>query len=789
MFELALPWAGLTHGTDFEPTAGARFSMNMAVNDNDGEPHTSNSDQDNHREHIRFWATNNTNRQGEEFGYVVLGEGGGAGAMFSDIPYFGNSENYSYFVNPGEDPPASEEDWTVMDVNDDPALVLTNGNVNPTHPSGNGYFNPGPGFNNGQASAPGARAVAVDTSFTDFEMTVDMKRPEDQASDFYDLAVLFGYVDTVNFHYANFGIHPTQATATIVDIDAGEGLRTPADPRFTNILPVFPKDDDYHSVLLRREGEQVALFIDGAPVMYTSDEDFSTEGSVGVGSWNDNGIFDNIDVVALDGEYMSKMSFIVSSTTGAVTFDSLKNIPSDLNAGAILEALTLSEGATAVVQDGDEEELEDDMMPGAGAVIVVTAEAGNTKAYGLSFGEAMDDNRIEAVFAPVSINEDSTELFTLQGTDVALLLDKVRAPAMATEQVVAADSTVITDMATILTEEMQYQIIGESGAARNYPINLEAPTYPLANIAEADTNVIIDEFFTEWEAIEQQFDIDGTSNNPNLSDTMPTANDISGYFKTAWDDTYLYLYFNITDDELNTTAEQAFQNDGIEIALLMSSSIEGRSAYNLFFNEANQPGNQKFVYTYNADWSTTFNNSALDPFNKSATLFDGAVIATFPKDDGTGYEVEMQIPWSGLNQNDTEVSEEAVTPALGEQFSINVAINDNDGTGRESVKYWAHPQMNRDGNEFGIFTIGETTSTRNKLASFDLDVFPNPVSDQLEIRTDKQIERVTVVSVTGQVLLDGNQPSVDVSALRTGTYLLRIRTTDDLVRVARFIKQ
>ena len=790
--QFVLPWAAINNDNeDFDPAeAGTRFSMNIAVNDNDNTPFPGNADNNDRREHTLLWLDANMNNQGDLFGYVQL-QATESMESFSDDAYFGNTANYTFFANPQGAQGASVDDWTVQEQDGDPALVLTNADVNPTHPSGDPFFNPDADlYSNGQFSAPGARAIAADTSFEDFEMVVDMKRPDDQTSNFYDLAVLFGYEDENNFAYANFGIHPTEATATIVPIVDGEGLRTAADPRFTGMLPVFPNDDDYHQVLLRREGTNVALFIDGEAVMFADGSGFANEGAVGVGSWNDNGIFDNISVTALTGDYTSKMSFIASSTTGTLTFDGLTNVTQGLSAGQLLSQLTLTEGATAEVQDADGAALATGAALDNSSMIVVTAAAGNTKSYTVSItSQQMDvDNKIDAVFAPVRINDDSTEVSTVEGTDVALLLDRIRHPASATEQVIDADGEVITDSTTLITEEMQYQIVAATGEVRNYTISLYAPTFPTAQIGRYD-DIVIDAFFDEWEDVEPRFDIAGTGTGGALSDTMPSEDDISGFFKAAWDDEYLYLYFNVTDEVLNTSAEQSFRNDGIEIALLTASSIEGRSQYNLFFDQANQPGNQKFVYTWGADWAKTFENSGLGPFNKSATLFEGAVVEDFAKEDGSGYEVEMQIPWSGLNQNDSETSDEALTPQIGESFSLNVALNDNDGGDeRQSVKYWAHPQLNRDGADFGIITLTDVVSTRTPLGNFALEVFPNPTDGRLMVTTDKKVQQLAVFSITGQQLLTARTNSVDLSALSAGTYLLRVLTDDNYLKVVRFVK-
>ena len=793
MVEFVLPWSAVNNGdTGFDPMAeGSRFSVNVAVNDNDNEAFPNNADFDARREHILLLVNANMNNQGELFAFVELGgEETDSANMFSDDPYFGNSTNYTFFANPQGANGAGVEDWMVVDMNGETVLSLENADVNPTHPTGMPFYNPDESlYTNGQFSAPGAGAIAADTSFADFEMLVDIKRPADQTSNFYDVAVFFGYTDADNYSYANFGIHPTDPTSTIVPVVAGEGMRTPADPRFTDVLPVLPNDDEFHTILLRREGSQVAMFIDDTPVMFAASDTFATAGSVGVGSWNDNGIFDNITVAALTGDYPSKMSFITDASIGTVSFDSIAGVEEGTTAAGVLAGITLSPGATAVIMDADDNEVATGNAVAEGSMILVTAEAGNTKAYRITFGSVTTAGpKIERVFPPVTINTDSTELTVTQGADVALLIDKVRAPEGVTEQVLNADGTVITDSTTVLTDGMEYQLVSASGETRNYPIILVAPNYPLVNIAPAE--VTIDAFFEDWQAIDQQFAIDGIGTGGTLTDVMPTDDDISGFFKATYDETYLYLYFNITDENLSTSAADAFRNDGIEIALLMPTSTQGRSDYNLFFDQANQPGNQKFVYTYGADWNTTFTNSDLGAFNKPGTLFSGAVVESFAKEDGTGYEVEMQIPWSGLNQNSTMTSDEAVTGMIGDAFSINVSINDNDGgADRQSIRYYAAQQINRDGVDFAIFTLSNTTPTRNVVSDFGLEVFPNPTGGQLQLKTDKEIERVIVYSLTGQVLLQTSKRTLDVSPLEAGPYLMEITTQDRLVKMVRFIKR
>ena len=76
-----------------------------------------------------------------------------------------------------------------------------------------------------------------------------------------------------------------------------------------------------------------------------------------------------------------------------------------------------------------------------------------------------------------------------------------------------------------------------------------------------------------------------------------------------------------------------------------------------------------------------------------------------------------------------------------------------------------------------------------------LKVWPNPVSGILHIQlpdSAKGISQVTVRNLLGQVMLQTeNLPStgLDVSALPSGMYLLQLRTVDDALLSAKFVRE
>jgi len=81
-------------------------------------------------------------------------------------------------------------------------------------------------------------------------------------------------------------------------------------------------------------------------------------------------------------------------------------------------------------------------------------------------------------------------------------------------------------------------------------------------------------------------------------------------------------------------------------------------------------------------------------------------------------------------------------------------------------------------------------------ASFDntnFTYYPNPVKDVLNVSYISNISKVSVINLLGQQMIysemNANQGQVDMSALATGTYLVKITTQDNLEKTIKVIKQ
>lgn len=111
-----------------------------------------------------------------------------------------------------------------------------------------------------------------------------------------DCCVFFGYQDPEHFYYVHLGAKPDPASGQIMIVDGA-----PRRPLTQNTRPV-PWDDQWHRVRLERHinSGKIAIYFDAMdePLMQVEDKTFGA-GRVGIGSFDDQNAFDDIEVVAL----------------------------------------------------------------------------------------------------------------------------------------------------------------------------------------------------------------------------------------------------------------------------------------------------------------------------------------------------------------------------------------------------------------------------------------------------------------------------------------------------------
>lgn len=76
-----------------------------------------------------------------------------------------------------------------------------------------------------------------------------------------------------------------------------------------------------------------------------------------------------------------------------------------------------------------------------------------------------------------------------------------------------------------------------------------------------------------------------------------------------------------------------------------------------------------------------------------------------------------------------------------------------------------------------FFSCYNTSIKSNGLTAFNISIFPNPVSHQLNISSDKKVEQVLIYDLMGkQILRREKEKNIDVSLLKSGIYFIKIKT-------------
>ena len=98
------------------------------------------------------------------------------------------------------------------------------------------------------------------------------------------------------------------------------------------------------------------------------------------------------------------------------------------------------------------------------------------------------------------------------------------------------------------------------------------------------------------------------------------------------------------------------------------------------------------------------------------------------------------------------------------------------------------------GNPDNLFMLrmGAEITGMDKPGNRMIEIFPNPVVNELFIRSNgESIQRIKIFDVSGKLLLERDnfsEPSINVTALQTGTYVIHIITKEEIV-INKFIKK
>jgi len=134
-------------------------------------------------------------------------------------------------------------------------------------------------------------SLVKNVSVGDFELNVKVQSTNSKAGAHRDMCLFFNYVDPAHFYYVHLGHKPDPNSSQIMIVnDAARKMIT------KNESPGIPWDDGWHNVkIVRRTADgTIEIYFDNMdkPVMTATDKTF-TSGQVGIGSFDDNGNWDD----------------------------------------------------------------------------------------------------------------------------------------------------------------------------------------------------------------------------------------------------------------------------------------------------------------------------------------------------------------------------------------------------------------------------------------------------------------------------------------------------------------
>jgi hypothetical protein len=165
--------------------------------------------------------------------------------------------------------------------------------------------------------------------------------------------------------------------------------------------------------------------------------------------------------------------------------------------------------------------------------------------------------------------------------------------------------------------------------------------------------------------------------------------DLSANFYSAWDETYLYVYEEVSDNIVNLNQGQDYwRNDCLDVKIdpdattganngVFCCAITALDSADVTADAMH--GVSNLVQTVGGGWADTSNSGWPTPEDYARKLTD------------TGYVLELRLKWAWVATSSGGVIDKGpIYPAEGNTYGIAIFNHDNDlGTGREKSIEWA----------------------------------------------------------------------------------------------------
>lgn len=612
-------------------------------------------------------------------------------------------------------------------------------------------------------------------TFGDFTLEADLFKPAGENSDGnWDLALVFG-MESENDYNALWLYNKANATK-LSNVAGGvrEDLVTCADSLF--------QDNDWHTFKVTRAGNAVTCYMDDVQILTLTDAKLGKQGMIGLGSINDPANFDNVTVTGT-ATTVKVGNLLEAITIGRLVGTQILDVYplTGVTADMMVAAATVSDGATASVVDEDYAPVAGSTDVTNGMFLAVTAENGVARYYEMILYVLSSDNDISWFgLGDISATNDSL-LGIFEGTRVGSLYENISVHDSATAVITDAGGATLNDDVELETG-MKVKVTAEDGHSRTYIVQVVPAPWPTHSIKKVDDSdrPVIDEFFDDWADFEA-IPVDAPSTDPAL--TPPSsADDYTVFFKCVWDENGLYMYFNFQDDIINYSAEELWNRDCIEAAILVTDDASKRAWYNAFWQPELRTWEQKYTFIYGM--------TGIDVMWENRDM-TGCDFAWYDRDDGKGWELETFVTWTALNGNGGLYT---FVPEIGKKISFQLMASDSDEEPvvQHNYFWWQEAGTNMDASEYALLKLAGTVLGVDKIEKAGLGLYPNPVQNMLYFTGNETVESAQICNILGQVIRNYNDirdNSINVEDLTSGVYLISVMTKEGSTATTRFVKK
>ena len=351
----------------------------------------------------------------------------------------------------------------------------------------------------------------------------------------------------------------------------------------------------------------------------------------------------------------------------------------------------------------------------------------------------------------------------------------------------------------------------------------ERATYTIGTLFEYEGEIVIDGLADEsfWDEIDSQelrFDVSNAWEASGATDIDPELQSSGNYhlsWKTAMDEEFIYFFFEIIDDDLQSRSmhpgDNAWDNDNIEIFFFFDDDLDFSEEGGLTFASQlriwvdldEQTGDTLTA----GGWASGILNgeTRLDGDNYQPLGFKTKTVAT-----DNGFNVEARIPWILIHETDLDYNlgyydddDQWVDANIKDdltmfQFDIQGADRDADPPGERHFMgswsgNWNRPWQSTQG--YGVYTVGEEIVLTNvaSLSKNSIKMYPNPARNVLNVENLEGITHVSIKNLIGQEVYktttNDARITLDINDLRTGVYLISITDDKGSRMVDKFVKK